>query len=99
MSRHVVHRLPGVVSEFQELPVDETLASESVTVTLSDGSLRTYHSEEALGGVAFEFADSGILVLRFVDSDHLVIAFAPGAWTSVTGTALGDRGRRSSSGR
>jgi hypothetical protein len=99
MSRHVVHRQPDMVSDYQELPADETLAPESVTVTLPDGSLRTYHSEEALGGVGFEFVDSGILVLRFVESDRLVLAFAPGAWSSVTGTALGDRGRRSSSGR
>ena len=99
MFRHIVHRLCGVVQEYQELPGDERLAPDSVTVTLSDGSLHTYHSEEALGGVAFEFADSGILVLRFLDSDHVVLAFAPGAWTTVLGTALGDRGRRSSSGR
>jgi len=38
-------------------------------------------------------------VLRFEGSDHLLSAFAPTAWTSVSGTALGDRGRRSSSGR
>lgn len=99
MSRHVVHRLSGLVDEYQELPADERLASESVTVMLSDGSLHTYHSEDALGGVAFEFADSGILVLRFVDSDHLILGLAPGAWSRVSGTALGDRGRRSSSGR
>jgi hypothetical protein len=47
----------------------------------------------------FEFAQAGILVLRFEDSDHVLSAFAPTAWTSVSGTALGDRGRRSSSGR
>jgi hypothetical protein len=52
-----------------------------------------------VGGVGFEFAQAGILVLRFEDSDHVLSAFAPTAWTSVSGTALGDRGRRSSSGR
>lgn len=99
MSRHVVHRHLNVADEYQELPADEALAPESVTVTSPDGSLRTYHSEMALGGIGFEFVDSGILVLRFVESDHLVLAFAPGAWASVTGCALGDRGRRSATGR
>ena len=99
MSRHVVHRQLGVANEYQELPADEALAPASVTVTLPDGSLRTYHSEEALGGIGFEFVDSGILVLRFTESDHVVLAFAPGAWAAVTGCALGDRGRRSASGR
>lgn len=98
MSRHVVHRQLGVADEYQELPAGEALAPESVTVTLPDGSLRTDHSENALGGIGFEFADSGILVLRFTESDRLVLAFAQGAWVSVTGCALGDRGRRSASG-
>ncbi len=56
----------------------------------------TEHLEPHFG---FEFAEAGILVLRFEGSDHLLSAFAPTAWTSVSGTALGDRGRRSSSGR
>lgn len=98
MTRHVVHRRLSVVDEYQELPPAEALASDSVTVTLPDGSLQTYHSESELGGIGFEFADSGILVLRFIESDHLVLALAPGAWASVTGCALGDRGRRSASG-
>jgi hypothetical protein len=99
MSRHVVYRQLDVVDEYQELPDGEALASESVSVTLPDGSPRTYHAENDLGGIGFEFVDSGILVLRFTDSDHLVLAFAPGAWASVSGSALGDRGRRSASGR
>jgi hypothetical protein len=69
-----------------------------VTVSFPDGSLRSYHVEDGLGGVGFEFAQAGILVLRFQDSDHVLSAFAPTAWTSVSGTTLGDRGRRSSSG-
>jgi len=68
-------------------------------VTVPDGSLHSDHVEDGLGGVGFEFAEAGILVLRFQDSDHLRSAFAPTAWASVSGTALGDRGRRSSSGR
>jgi hypothetical protein len=99
MSRHVIHRQLGVAEEYQELPADEALAAESVTLTFPDGSLRTYHSEKALGGIGFEFEDSGILVLRFTERDHLVLAFAPGAWACVSGCALGDRGRRSASGR
>jgi hypothetical protein len=99
MTRHVVHRRLGVVDEYQSLPAGEALAPDSVTVTLPDGSLHTHHADNELGGIGFEFADSGILVLRFTESDHLVLAFAPGAWTSVTGCALGDRGRRSTSGR
>lgn len=99
MSRHVVHREHGVVDEYQELPDGEALAPDSVTVTFPDGSLRTYHADNELGGIGFEFVESGILVLRFVESDHLVLALAPGAWASVTGCALGDRGRRSASGR
>jgi hypothetical protein len=39
-----------------------------------------------------------VLALRFEDSDHELSAFAPTAWTSVSGTPLGGRGRRSSSG-
>jgi hypothetical protein len=99
MSRHLVHRQHGAVDGYQELPADEQLAPDSVTATFSDRSLHTYHSEQALGGIAFEFVDSGILALRFIESDHLVIAFAPGAWSRVASTALGDRARRSSSGR
>ena len=99
MARHVVHRRNGQVDEYQELPATEHLEPDLVTVTFPDGSLRSYHVENGLGGVGFEFAPAGILVLRFEDSDHLLTAFAPTAWTSVTGTALGDRGRRSSSGR
>jgi hypothetical protein len=99
MSRHVVHRQLDVTDEYQELPADEALAPESVTVTFPDGSLRTHHGENALGGIGFEFVESGILVLRFTESDHVVLALAPGAWASVTGCAIGDRGRRSASGR
>src|SRR5207342_874914 len=99
MARHVVHRRNGQVDEYQELPDSEQLEPDVVTVTFPDGSLRSYHVEDGLGGVGFEFAEAGILVLRFEDSDHLLSAFAPSAWTSVSGTALGDRGRRSSSGR
>jgi hypothetical protein len=99
MTRHVVHRRLGAADEYQALPADEALAPDSVTVTLPDGSLRSYHAVNELGGVGFEFVDSGILVLRFTESDHLFVAFAPGAWSAVTGCALGDRGRRSASGR
>jgi hypothetical protein len=99
MTRHVVHRRLGVIDEYQALPAGEALASDSVTVTLPDGSLHSYHAENEFGGIGFEFVDSGILVLRFIDSDHLVLALAPGAWSAVTGCALGDRGRRSASGR
>src|SRR5689334_16919832 len=98
MARHVVHRLGGAVDEYQVLPAPEALAPDSVTVTLPDGSLQSHHAQQDLGGIGFEFVDSGILVLRFTDSDHLVLAFAPGAWACVTGCALGDRGRRSASG-
>lgn len=99
MIRHVVHRQLGVVDEYETLPPGEALAPDSVTVTLPDGSVHSYHSENEVGGIGFEFADSGILVLRFIESDHLVRALSPGAWASVTGCALGDRGRRSASGR
>ena len=99
MARHLVHRRNGEIDECQELPSAEHLEPHFVTVTFPDGSLCAYHVEDGLGGVGFEFAEAGILVLRFQDSDHLLSAFAPTAWTSVSGTALGDRGRRSSSGR
>jgi len=99
MTRHVVHRRLGVIDEYQALPAGEALAPDSVTVTLPDGSLHSYHAEKELGGIGFEFVDSGILVLRFTESDHLVLALAPGAWSAATGCALGDRGRRSASGR
>jgi hypothetical protein len=99
MARHIVHRRNGEVEEYQELPDTAHLEANAVTVTFADGSLRSYHVEVGLGGVGFEFAEAGILVLRFQDSDHLMSAFAPTAWTSVRGTALGDRGRRSTSGR
>jgi hypothetical protein len=99
MARHVVHRRNGEVDEYQELPDNAQLEPDFVTVTFADGSLRSYHVENGLGGVGFEFAEAGILVLRFQDSDHLLSAFAPTAWTSVSGTALDDRGRRSASGR
>ena len=99
MARHVVYRRNGQVDEYQELSDAERLEPDVVTVSFPDGSLRSYHVEAGLGGVGFEFADAGILVLRFQDSDHVLSAFAPTAWTSVSGTALGDRGRRSSSGR
>ena len=99
MARHVVHRRNGELEEFQELRDGEHLESDFVTVTFHDGSLRSYHAEAGLGGVGFEFAEAGILVLRLEESDHLVTAFASTAWTCVTGAALGDRGRRSSSGR
>jgi hypothetical protein len=99
MARHLVYRRNGEVDEYQELPPTEQLESDVVTVTFSDGSLHSYHVEDGLGGVGFEFAEAGILVLRFQDSDRLLSAFAPTVWTSVSGTALGDRGRRSSSGR
>jgi hypothetical protein len=99
MARHVVHRRNGEVDEYQELPEAEHLELDSATVTFPDGSLRSYHAEVGLGGVGFEFAEAGILVLRFEDSDHVLSAFAPTAWTSVRGTALGDRGRRSFTGR
>jgi hypothetical protein len=99
VARHVVHRSNGAVDEFQELEEADQLEPDSVTVTLPDGSLRTYHAEAGLGGIGFEFAEAGILVLRFEGSEHVVSAFAPTAWTSVRGSALGDRGRRSSGGR
>ena len=94
-----MHRRNGRVDEYQERPSAEQLEPDDVTVTVPDGSLRSDHVEDGLGGVGFEFAQAGILVLRFQDSDHLLSAFAPTDWTSVSGTALGDRGRRSSSGR
>jgi hypothetical protein len=99
MARHVVHRRNGEVDEYQELPDADHLEPDSVTVTFPDGSLRSNHAEDGLDGIGFEFADAGILVLRFEDSEHVLSAFAPTAWTSVRGTALGDRGRRSSTGR
>jgi hypothetical protein len=99
MARHVVHRSSGQVDEYQELHDTEHLEPDSVTVTFPDGSLHSYHAEDGLGGIGFEFAEAGILVLRFEGSEHVVSAFAPTAWTSVRGAALGDRGRRSSSGR
>ena len=99
MARHVVHRRNGEVNEYDELPDNAHLEADFVTVTFPDGSLRSYHVEHGLGGVGFEFAEAGILVLRFEDSDHVMRAFAPTAWTSVSGIALGDRGRRSASGR
>ena len=89
MARHVVHRRNGQADEYQELPDTEHLEPDSVTVTFPDGSLRSYHAEDVLGGVGFEFVQAGILVLRFEDSDHVLSAFAPTAWTSVSGTALG----------
>jgi hypothetical protein len=98
MARHLVHRHTGEVVEYQELQGTEQLEPDSVTVTFPDGSLRSYHAELGLGGIGFEFAEAGILVLRLEDSDHVASAFAPAAWTSVRGTAVGDRGRRSSSG-
>ena len=99
MARHLVYRRSGQVDEYQELPDTEHLEPDTVTVTFPDGSLHTYHVEHGLGGVGFEFAEAAILVQGFQDSDHLLSAFAPTAWTEVSGTALGDRGRRSSSGR
>jgi HSP20 family protein len=99
MARHVLHRRTGEIDEYQELPDNTQLEPHFVTVTFPDGSLRSYHVEDGLGGVGFEFAEAGILVLRFEDSDHMMSAFAPTAWTSVSGTALSDRGRRSATGR
>jgi hypothetical protein len=98
MTRHLVHRRFGAVDEYQALPAADGVAADFVTVTLPDGSLHSHHAEKELGGIGFEFVDSGILVLRFTESDHLVLALAPGAWASVTGCALDDRGRRSASG-
>ena len=99
MARQVVHRRNGKVDEYQEMPDDEQLSPDFVTVTFPDGSVRSYHTEDSLGGVGFEFAEAGILVLRFQASDHVLSAYAPNAWISVSGTALGDRGRRSSTTR
>jgi hypothetical protein len=99
MARHVLHRRTGEIDEYQELRDNEQLEPHFVTVTFPDGSLRSYHVEDGLGGVGYEFAEAGILVLRFEDSDHIMSAFAPTAWTSVSGTALSDRGRRSATGR
>jgi hypothetical protein len=87
MARHMVHRRSGDVDEYQELPADKKLEADSVTVTFADGSLRSYHAESGLGGVGFEFADGGILVLRYEESDRVLTAFAPTAWHSVAGTA------------
>jgi hypothetical protein len=72
MARHVVHRRNGQVDEYQELPDAEHLEPDLVTVTFPDGSLCSHHVEDGLGGVGFEFAQAGILVLRFQDSDHLL---------------------------
>ena len=58
MARHVVHRRNGQVDEYQELPDTEHLEPDMVTVTFPDGSLRSYHVEDGLGGVGFEFAAS-----------------------------------------
>jgi hypothetical protein len=99
MARHFVHRRNGDVDEYQELLADEHLEPDSVTVTFADGSLHSYHAEPGLGGVGFEFANGGILILRFEESDRVLTAFSPVAWSSVSGSALGDRGRRSASGR
>jgi hypothetical protein len=99
MARHVVCRRNGEIDEYRELPDNEQLEPHFVTVAFPDGSLHSYHGEDGLGGVGFEFAEAGTLVLRFEDSDHMLSAFAPTAWTSVSGTALSDRGRRSASGR
>ena len=98
MARHLVHRRNGQVDEYQELPPTEHLESDVVTMTFPDGSLHSYHVEDGLGGVGFEFARSRHPHTALPRSDHLLSAFAPTAWTSVSGTALGDRGRRSSSG-
>jgi hypothetical protein len=99
MARHVVHRRDGEVDEYLELSEAEHLEPDSVTVTSPDGSLRSYHAEDGLGGIGFEFAEARILVLRSEDTEHVLSASAPTAWTSVRGTALGDRGRKSSTGR
>jgi len=96
MASHLVHRRNGEVEEYQTLPDAEHLEPDFVTVTFPDGSQRSYHIEDGLGGIAFEFAVAGILVLRSQDSDHLLTAFAPTAWTAVSGPAIGDR--RSSTG-
>ena len=98
MISHLVHRRNGDVDEYQKMPDTEHLEPDFVAVTLADGSQRSYHVEDGLGGVAFEFAEAGILVLRFQDSDHLLTAFAPTAWTAVSGSAIGDRSPRSSTG-
>jgi hypothetical protein len=99
MARHVVCRRNGEIDEYQELPENARLEPHFVTVAFPDGSLRSFHVEDGLGGVGFEFAEAGILVLRFEDGDHMLSALAATAWTSVSGTALSDRGRRSASGR
>jgi hypothetical protein len=83
MARRVVYRRNDEVDEYQELPDAEHLEADLVTVAFPDGSLRSYHVENGLGGVDFESAQAGILVLGFRDSDHLLSAFAPTAWTSV----------------
>jgi hypothetical protein len=99
-ARHVLHRRNGEIDEYRELADNADNAQlEPQFVTFPDRSLRSYHVEDGLGGVGFESAKAGILVLRFEDSDHMMHAFAPTAWTSVTGTAPSDRGRRSASGR
>jgi hypothetical protein len=56
MATHLVYRRNGQVDEYQELPDTEHLAPDAVTVTFPDGSLRSYHVEDGLGGVGFEFA-------------------------------------------
>jgi hypothetical protein len=79
MATHLVYRRNGQVDDYQELPDTDHLEPDAVTVTFPDGSLHSYHVEDGLGGVGFEFAAAGILVLRFQDSDHLLSAFAPTA--------------------
>jgi hypothetical protein len=84
MARHIVHRRNGQAAEYEDLPGTEHLEPDLVTVTFSDGSLRSYRVEDRLPGVGFEFVEAGILVLRVQDSDHLLSA-VPTAWTSITG--------------
>jgi hypothetical protein len=54
MATHLVYRRNGEIDEYQELPDTEHLAPDAVTVTFPDGSLRSYHVEDGLGGVGFQ---------------------------------------------
>jgi len=74
------------------------LRSKATTVLLKarSSSSASRGTDTVKGQGPGDLAYSGIVVLRFTDSDRLLLAFASGAWACVTGTALGDRDRRSS---
>ena len=95
MARHLVYRRNAKVDEYQELPDAEQLEPDAVTVTLPDGSLRSYHVEDGLGGSA---SSSRKPESWCCASKTATICSAPSRHRldPISGTALGDRGRRSS---